>query len=769
MAPIRSVILTLTFVVSSTIEAQQVVQNGIPIGADTHQVTSKVINVAAGGDVVSAVAAAANAGGGTVNLAAGVYNITNSINLGSNVTIKGHGADTVVYAPRSPNSIAMIAAANGAVSNVIIEDLVLDGNIPQGAFMATGTSGINPYENSGVYVYGNNNAVDNIQLTHVEIRNTGIGILMTVTNGITLNDVYVHDNNPGNFAHNAYLVGCDFVYIVHSRFMHAHTGDGLHFDFSASYYEISKSEFSNNHGEGVLDQGAGSINIQDSVFNGNVNDGLNASSSGEVLTRSIANFNAGYGFNIQGSEYSVDLSGDGDGGGIGWFNWASGAFVNLLTNTTPNRYLALLATGVTGRTDTADWVTSTSGYKGGALSGYSSIGAVDFNVHHLANGLLTFPDVGVVGSGRYPLIWAYSNGTDSSLRMPLTVNGKSAGTLDFPPTGGWSHWSSVSIDADLEDGPNVVSVKPLSTGAPLLDYLQVSTSVPPPPATPTGVVVEATGPYSTHLTWTRVRGASGYTVFRSAGHTTAATVIAAGVTDTNYADTDILFGASTYSYSVQAINQGGGSGLSASVVVATPIDAPAGLQVNAQPGGNALNWMSASGATAYHVLRSHVSGGPYTVIATVINTTNLYSSNYSEKYTDTKATPNQVVYYVVEAVDARGTSEHSYQVSAQTAPARDTFVLRSAAPSMTLSPNTGSSVGIIVNDGNGFSGTVNFSLTGFPGFGSYAFVPKSSASGTELIIFVPTSAKPGKYALTVKGVSGKLSAQVPIELIVPAS
>jgi len=769
MVPLRACFLTLTLVASSTIEAQQVIENGIPIGADTHQVTSKVINVSAGGDVVSAVAAVANAGGGTVNLAAGVYDITSSINLGSNVTIKGHGADTVIYAPRTPNSIAMIAAANGAVSNVIIEDLVLDGNIPPGAFMATGTSGINPYENSGVYLYGNNNTVDNIQLTNVEIRNTGIGILMTVTNGITLNDVYVHDNNPGNFAHNAYLVGCDFVYILHSRFMHAHTGDGLHFDFSASYYEISKSEFSNNHGEGVLDQGASSINIQDSVFSGNVNDGLNASSSGEQLTRSIANFNAGYGFNIQGGEYSVDLSGFGDGGGIGWFNWSSGAFANLLGGTTPNRYLALLATGVTGHTDTADWVTSTSGYKGRELSGYSSIGAVDFNVHHLANGLLTFPDVGAVGSGKYPLIWAYSNGTDSSLRMPLTVNGKNAGTLDFPPTGGWSNWRTVSIDVSLEDGPNVISVKPSSTGAPLLDYLEVSTRVPAPPATPTDLAVEATGPYATHLTWHRVAGASGYNVLRSSGATTAAAVIAAGVTGTDYTDTDILFGASTYSYSVQAINQGGGSAASRSVEVTTPIDAPAGLQVNAQPAGNALNWMSASGATAYHVLRSRVAGGPYTLIATVTNTTNLFSTNYAEKYTDTKATPNEVAYYVVQAVDARGTSEHSYEVSALTAPARDTFVLRSAAPAITLLPNSGGSVGIMVDDGSGFSGTVNFSLTGFPSFGSYAFVPPSSVSATELVIFVRASAKPGKYTITVKGVSGKRSAQVPIELVVPAS
>ncbi len=747
VGPALGVIL-FGFIVCCGAYAQQIVENGVPIGANTSQSTATVVNLPAGGDVVSAVAQVASAGGGTVNLAAGVYNITSSINLGSNVTINGQGSSTIIYAPQTPNGVAMMAAANGAVSNVIIENLVLDGNVPPGAFGQGGE-----YANSGIYLYGNNNAVSNILVKNVEIRNTGIGILMTVTNAITLNGVYVHDNNPGNFAHNAYLVGCDFVYILHSRFMHAHTGDGLHFDFSASYYLISKSEFSQNHGEGVLDQGGGSINIQDSIFNWNVNDGLNASSTGELLTRSLASYNNGYGFNIQGGEASFDLVGFGDGGGIGFFNYGAGAFGDLINSTTPNQYLAILANGVTGATDTADWVTSLSGYQGGSLSGYSSIGAVDFNVNHLSNGLLTFPSVGAVGAGAYSTTWAYSNGTAQTLAMPVTVNGASAGTISFPPTGSWSTWSTVNVTLNLRDGGNVVSVSPQSGGAPLLDYLQVNTAVPAAPAAPTGVAVSALGPYSTQLTWNPVPGASSYSIIRSGA------VIAVGVSGTSYTDNDILLGSSTYTYSVFAVNQGGGGPASASVGITTPIDAPAGLQLSASSSGNVLNWLSSNGAVNYLVLRSYVSGGPYTNIATTSQ----------QSYTDSTATPNVMAYYVVEAVNAAGTaSVNSYELGVLTQVPPNTFILNLASQTFTLQLNSGGTIAVSVIGGSGFSGTVSFSAAGFPSGVGNTFLSPSSTTGTTLVMFVPAATAPGTYPITVTGTSGILSNSKTFSLIVPA-
>jgi len=731
--------------------------NGSPVavGANPTQSTALVINVPAGGDVVSAVAQVDNAGGGTVNLAAGVYNITSSIVIGSNVTINGQGSSTVIYNPQTPNGVAMIYAPVGSVSNVIIENLVLDGNVPKGAFGQSGE-----YANSGIFINDTVSPASNILVKNVEIRNFGdIGILMIAANSITFNNIYVHDNNYGNFAHNIYLVGCDFVYFTHSRSSHALTGDGLHVDFNAAYYLISKSEFSNNHGEGILDQGATAIYIQDSIFSWNVNDGLNASSNGELLTRNIANDNGGLGYNVQGGEASFDLV-DIPNLGNDYFNYGAGALGNLLGGTTPNQYLAILANGVTGATDTANWVTDISTQQSGgyllgpALSGYSSIGVVDFNLNHLSDGLLTFPSVGVVGAGQYSTTWAYSNGSGSTVTMALTINGVSAGTISFPPTTNWSTWSTVNVTMQLQDGGNAVSVRPQGSAAPLLDYFTVNTGVPAAvPDVPSGVAVTALTPYSTQTTWNPVAGASSYDIYRSG------VLIAVGVTGTSYTDTDILQGSSTYSYQVVAVNQRGNSSFGPSVSITTPIDAPSGLTGTATGTGNGLGWLSSNGGVSYNVLRSYVSGGPYTTIATTTQTS----------YTDSTATPLVTAYYVVQSVNAAGaTSGNSYEYGELTQVPANTFLLTDTGTSLTLEPGTTGTVGITVNDGSGFSGPVNFSVAGLPSTVGSNFTATSSSSGTTLNLNLPANTAPGTYTITVNGTAGSIASSNTLTLVVPA-
>jgi len=627
-------------------QAQYVVQNGVTIGAQTTQITSPTINVPEGGDIQAAVQQVYNAGGGTVSLAAGTYNLTQGIIIPSNTTIEGQGSSTVILGPKTPNSLDLIGAPLGSVSNIIIKNLVLDGNIPRGAFLSTGGAVANLYGGAGLYFYGNNSAVSNVEIENVEIRNAGIGILATVTNGITFNHVYIHDNNPGNFSHNAYLVDCDFVYVTHSRFMDAHTGDGLHFDFGASYYFISKSEFSGNNGEGILDQGSTNINIQDSIFSGNSNDGVNASSSNDLLTRNYASYDGGYGFNIQGGETSTGLYGVGDGEGIGFFNYTAGTFGNLLESTTANQYLAILANGVVGASDTADWTT--------ALSGTTSIGAVDFNANHLSDGKLVFPNVSVAATGSYPVAIRYANGAATANSLILHVNGKSFGRIAFPSTGSSSTWSTVNLTVPLTEGANNVTllVPPLATSAPELDNITVTTGVPAAPAAPAGLTATAISPYHVDLSWQAVPGAGNYVVARNGR------VIKATVSGTTFSDTEILLGNSTINYTVFAVNQAGG-GPSSTVTVTTPLDAPAGLQLSQSNSGVQLSWMSANGATSYNVKRSTNLFGPYTTIASVPNTTNLSSSNFVQTYTDSTGSANTAYYYAVSAVGS-AQSDNSY-------------------------------------------------------------------------------------------------------------
>ena len=94
------------------------------------------------------------------------------------------------------------------------------------------------------------------------------------------------------------------------------------------------------------------------------------------------------------------------------------------------------------------------------------------------------------------------------------------------------------------------------------------------------------------------------------------------------------------------------------------------------------------------------------------------------------------------------------------------FSLTPAAPTLTLAPNQGGTVGVSVSPVNGFTGTVTFSAAGFPKGVSYAFVPASSASGSTFVVFAPTGTAAGSYIITLTGVSGTTTASTTITLVI---
>jgi len=62
----------------------------------------------------------------------GIYHLTSTIPLLSNITIqgKGAGAQTIVQSPPTPHGFAMVANVEEGISNIVVQNLVLDGNIP---------------------------------------------------------------------------------------------------------------------------------------------------------------------------------------------------------------------------------------------------------------------------------------------------------------------------------------------------------------------------------------------------------------------------------------------------------------------------------------------------------------------------------------------------------------------------------------------------------------------------------------------------------------
>ena len=91
--------------------------------------------------------------------------------------------------------------------------------------------------------------------------------------------------------------------------------------------------------------------------------------------------------------------------------------------------------------------------------------------------------VTVAEAGNYALTFRYANGTTTNRPMALTVNGASAGSMNFPGTGAWSTWQNATATASLSQGTNTVRVTATtSNGGPNLDRLSVSQG--PPPGTP---------------------------------------------------------------------------------------------------------------------------------------------------------------------------------------------------------------------------------------------------------------------------------------------
>jgi fibronectin type 3 domain-containing protein len=196
-------------------------------------------------------------------------------------------------------------------------------------------------------------------------------------------------------------------------------------------------------------------------------------------------------------------------------------------------------------------------------------------------------------------------------------------------------------------------VKATAGAVSSLHSAEVSTTTPL--GEPTGVVASPVSQSKINLTWNAVTGATGYVVQRgttSGGpYTTVGTPTAASFADVGLSE------ATTYFYVVQAIAGAVTSAASAEVSGLTLPAAPNGVAASA-PSDSRINvtWLSVGGATGYVILRSNTSGGPYTTVGSTTTTS----------FADNGLNPHTTYYYVVEAVDASGSSVPSTQVSATT-------------------------------------------------------------------------------------------------------
>lgn len=114
----------------------------------------------------------------------------------------------------------------------------------------------------------------------------------------------------------------------------------------------------------------------------------------------------------------------------------------------------------------------------GLRPGYEGIGYLDTgnDIGDAASFTLTAP-----GAGTYQLTVRFANGGTTDRPMTLTVNGVEQ-TIDFPSTipasgtadAGWSNWQEITVDIELSDGPNTISVANEIANGPNIDNVTIS-------------------------------------------------------------------------------------------------------------------------------------------------------------------------------------------------------------------------------------------------------------------------------------------------------
>ncbi|HEV7505311.1 MAG TPA: hypothetical protein VGS07_10400 [Thermoanaerobaculia bacterium] len=273
-----------------------------------------------------------------------------------------------------------------------------------------------------------------------------------------------------------------------------------------------------------------------------------------------------------------------------------------------------------------------------------------------------------------------------------------------------------------------------------------------PPAAPALTITP--GDNLASLSWTAV-GSSTYDVFRNeTGCNAGFTKIASGTSATTLTDPDVGNGL-TYYYQVTAFPSGNEScastpstcvSVSPAPGPCVPPAAPASLTATAGSGSVALSWAAVTGAAEYHVLRSTVTGGPYTQVAVATGTT----------FTDTGLTGGTTYFYVVRAANsATCESGNSPQASATPTASPGNFTLSITPASVTVPLlGTTATYTVAVNRTGGFTNPVTLSVTGLPSGATATFSP-NPATGSSSTLTVRVRILPrGTFTLTVTGTGG---------------
>ncbi|GMK38044.1 hypothetical protein PCCS19_10980 [Paenibacillus sp. CCS19] len=219
----------------------------------------------------------------------------------------------------------------------------------------------------------------------------------------------------------------------------------------------------------------------------------------------------------------------------------------------------------------------------------------------------------------------------------------------------------IDLQADMKEvGIGRLLAKTPGTGKGTIYYDNIHVYVEPVQS-PSGLQA-IPGDGRIGLTWAAADGAASYTVKRSTAADGPFEPVAAELTETSYTDGGLTNG-TPYYYVVTASGASGESGDS-NIATATPSadavkpEAPAGLSAAARHTQIDLSWQPVAGAQSYTVKRAAAPEGPFTVLASSLDTTS---------YRDGGLTDGTDYYYVVSATGLAGEGIDSEPIKASPA------------------------------------------------------------------------------------------------------
>jgi fibronectin type 3 domain-containing protein len=223
------------------------------------------------------------------------------------------------------------------------------------------------------------------------------------------------------------------------------------------------------------------------------------------------------------------------------------------------------------------------------------------------------------------------------------------------------------------------------------------------------------------LAWSPTMNATNYTVRRASVSGGVYTMIASGLTSSNYIDTGLADG-TTYYYVVTPANLSGEGANSAQVSALTLPAAPENVTATETNGQVLISWSASASAESYDVLRATNIGGPYTTLASDLTETS---------QVDTTALPGGTYHYTVAAVNSSGQSQSSV-IATITMPTRAVSWLKLDETSGTTAADaTGNNnFGALVNSPSWIGGRIGNALN-LNGTNQYVTLPNGVTSNLQ--------------------------------------